>query len=63
PGSRPVVAAEVTGGLFLDQTVLTEQAVTGQAVVDTLLDAETSDGETMFADAFQGFAVSFARYC
>jgi hypothetical protein len=63
PGTRPVVAAEVAGGLFLDQAVLTEQAVTGQAVVDTLLDIETSDGETMFADAFQGFAVSFARYC
>lgn len=63
PGSRPVVAAEVAGGLFLDQDVLTEQAVTGQAVVDSLLDAQTSEGETMFADAFQGFAVSFARYC
>jgi Type I phosphodiesterase / nucleotide pyrophosphatase len=63
PGARPVVAAEVAGGLFLDQTVLTEQAVTGQTVVDALLAAETPGGETMFADAFQGFAVSFARYC
>lgn len=63
PGARPVVAAEVAGGLFLDQAVLTQQAVTGQAVVDALLDTETLGGETMFADAFQGFAVSFARYC
>ncbi|HEU4355012.1 MAG TPA: hypothetical protein VFT27_05435 [Actinomycetota bacterium] len=63
PGARPVVAAEVAGGLFLDQAVLTEQAVTGQAVVDALLETETPGGETMFEDAFQGFAVSFARYC
>jgi hypothetical protein len=63
PGGRPVVAAEVAGGLFLDQAVLTEQTVTGQVVVDTLLRSETPDGETMFVDAFQGFAVSFARYC
>jgi hypothetical protein len=63
PGARPVVAHEVAGGLFLDQDVLTEQEITGQVVVDALLEAETPDGETMFADAFQGFAVSFARYC
>lgn len=63
PGARPVVAAEVAGGLFLDQDVLTEQEVTGQVVVDALLAAETPGGETMFADVFQGFAVSFARYC
>jgi hypothetical protein len=43
--------------------VLTAQAITGQVVVDQLLAAETPEGESMFADAFQGFAVSFARYC
>ncbi len=63
PGARPVVAGEVAGGLFLDQEVLTAAGVTGQAVVDPLLAAETPSGETMFADAFQGFAVSFVRYC
>lgn len=63
PGGRPVVAGTVPGGLFLDQEVLTAQGITGQVVVDALLSAQTPDGETMFADAFQGFAVSFARYC
>lgn len=63
PGERPVVEAAVAGGLFLDQTVLEEQRITGRVVVEALLDAETADGERMVADAFQGFAVSFARYC
>ena len=63
PGERRVVAETVPGGLFLNQAVLTAQKITGQVVVDRLLDARTPQGETMFADAFQGFAVSFARYC
>lgn len=63
PGSRRVVAAVVAGGLFLDQEVLTESGVTGQVAVDAMLDATTSTGREMMADAFQGFAVSFARYC
>jgi hypothetical protein len=63
PGARPVIAETVPGGMFLDQDVLTAQAITGQVVVDQLLAAETPEGESMFADAFQGFAVSFARYC
>jgi len=63
PGQRPVVAATVAGGLFLDQGVLAERGITGQVVVDALLSAETPEGERMVADAFQGFAVSFSRYC
>jgi hypothetical protein len=63
PGDRPVVTATVAGGLFLDQSVLSAQRITGQVVVDALLAAETPDGERMVADAFQGFAVSFSRYC
>ena len=63
PGDRPVIAQAVTGGFFLDQTTLTAGGITGQAVVDATLDATSPDGETMTADAFQGFAVSFARYC
>ncbi len=62
-GDRPIVAAAVPGGLFLDQQALAALGVTGQAAVDALLDARGPDGETMMADAFQGFAVSFARYC
>jgi hypothetical protein len=57
------VAATVAGGLFLDQGVLAERGITGQVVVDALLSAETLEGERMVTDAFQGFAVSFSRYC
>ena len=63
PGDAPAVAATVAGGLFLDQAVLREEQVTGQVAVDALLSASGPSGERMLADAFQGFAVSFARYC
>jgi hypothetical protein len=63
PGDAPAVAATVAGGLFLDQAVLRDQQVTGQVAVDALLSASGPSGERMLADAFQGFAVSFARYC
>jgi Type I phosphodiesterase / nucleotide pyrophosphatase len=63
PGDAPAVAATVPGGLFLDQAVLRDEQVTGQIAVDALLVATRPDGERMLADAFQGFAVSFARYC
>ncbi len=63
PGEEPVVAATVPGGLFLDQDVLARAGATGQAIVDALLALRTRDGERMMADAFQGFAVSFATYC
>jgi Type I phosphodiesterase / nucleotide pyrophosphatase len=63
PGDAPPVAATVPGGLFLDQSVLHDEQVTGQVAVDALLAATGPDGERMLADAFQGFAVSFARYC
>jgi hypothetical protein len=63
PGEASVVSEAVPGGLFLDQTVLAREEITGQVVVDALLASEGPDGERMVADAFQGFAVSFARYC
>ncbi len=63
PGDRPVVAEAVAGGLFLDQSTLTAEGITGQTVVDALLSAEDRGGEPVMADAFQGFAVSFSRYC
>jgi hypothetical protein len=63
PGDAPAVAATVAGGMFLDQTVLRDEQVTGQVAVDALLSASGPSGERMLADAFQGFAVSFARYC
>ncbi len=63
PGEARAVAATVPGGVFLDQAVLREQQITGQVAVDAMLSARGPDGERMLADAFQGFAVSFARYC
>lgn len=63
PGSRPAVAATVGGGVFLDQAALTQAKVTGQVAVDALLGVTDLEGREMMADAFQGFAVSFARYC
>lgn len=63
PGDAPAVAATVPGGLFLNQSVLRDEQVTGQVAVDALLSATGPSGERMLADAFQGFAVSFARYC
>jgi hypothetical protein len=63
PGEAPAVAATVPGGIFLDRRALTEAQVSGQVAVDALLGVTGSDGREMMADAFQGFAVSFARYC
>ncbi|MGZ8604426.1 MAG: hypothetical protein ACXWX9_06665 [Actinomycetota bacterium] len=63
PGNDAAVAASVPGGLFLDQDVLTRAAVTGQVAVDALLGVTDRQDREMMADAFQGFAVSFARYC
>jgi type I phosphodiesterase/nucleotide pyrophosphatase len=63
PGEAPAVAATVPGGIFLDQQALTDARVSGQVAVDALLDVTRPDGREMMVDAFQGFAVSFARYC
>lgn len=63
PGDARAVAATVPGGLFLDQAVLRDQHSTTQVAVDAILSVNGPDGERMLADAFQGFAISFARYC
>jgi hypothetical protein len=60
----PVVAASVSGGLFLDRAAMTASGVTSDAVVRAM-EAMTSPpfGESVFADAYPGFAVGFSRYC
>jgi hypothetical protein len=63
PGGTRVIAGAVPGGVFLDQSVMAQQHISGQAVVDAMLGAKATDGAQVFRDAFQGFAVSFARYC
>jgi hypothetical protein len=60
--SGPIVAAAVPGGLFLDQDVLAADGLSSGAVVGPML-GMTEGGRKVFADAFPGFAVSFARYC
>jgi hypothetical protein len=62
--ARPLVQTVVPGGLFLDQGVLEEYGLSSNAAVQTMLQMQSpSGGEKLFADAFPGFAVSFARYC
>jgi hypothetical protein len=60
--SSPIVEAAVPGGLFLDQDVLAADGLSSGAVVGPML-GMTDRGRKVFADAFPGFAVSFARYC
>ena len=62
-GDAPIVAEAVPGGLFLDEATLTNEQISGDAAVQALLRVTTPDGQRMMTDAFQGFAVSFARYC
>ena len=62
-GDTPIVAEAVPGGLFLDQATLAAEQISGDAAVQALLRVTTPGGQRMMADAFQGFAVSFARYC
>jgi hypothetical protein len=66
--SRPLtdgslVEAATTGGLFLDRATLAGEGVSGSLAVDAMLAMAGPDGSPLFADAFQGFAVSFGRYC
>lgn len=58
-----LVNASVAGGLFLDQAVMTKEGVTGQVAQQALGGLDDSGGRPLMADTFQGFAVSFGRYC
>jgi hypothetical protein len=62
-GSEPVVESAVPGGLFLDQAVLGKEDISPQTVVTAMLGLHAPGGGPLLADAFPGFAVSFARYC
>ncbi len=59
----PLIEAAIPGGLFLDRDALTEAGITGRVVQESLLDLRAGAGSPLFADAFQGYAVSFGRYC
>ncbi len=62
-GDQNVIAGAVPGGLFLDQEALAREGISGDAVVQSMLQVTAPDGARVFDDAFQGFAVSFGRYC
>jgi hypothetical protein len=57
-----VVERTASGGLFLDQQVLADEEITKDQVVSALRGVEFA-GRPVFADAFPGIAVSFARFC
>lgn len=60
----PVVAASVSGGLFLDDAAMAAGGVTSDAVVRAMETLRSPSFATpLFADAYPGFAVSFSRYC
>jgi Type I phosphodiesterase / nucleotide pyrophosphatase len=61
--SIPIVEAAVPGGLFLDEAALAKEGVTGQVAQEALASVSSPAGGPLMAQAFQGFAVSFARYC
>jgi hypothetical protein len=58
-----LVEGSVAGGLFLDRDVMTKAGVTGQVAQQALAGLDDGSGEPLMADTFQGFAVSFGRYC
>ncbi len=61
-GAR-LVSGVVPGGLFLDQRELAKLGVSGDAAVQALMQVTDGRGRRIMDDSFQGFAVSFARYC
>jgi hypothetical protein len=63
PGEARSVESTVPGGLFLDQDALRREGVTGLVAVEAMRSATGTEGRPILADAFQGFAVSFGRYC
>jgi hypothetical protein len=63
PGDPNVIAGAVSGGLFLDQSALAKEGISGDAVVQATVAVTAPDGTRVFEDAFQGFAVSFGKYC
>jgi hypothetical protein len=58
-----LVEASVPGGLFLDQAVLTQAGITGQVAQRALAGITAPDGSPLMSDTFQGFFVSFGKYC
>lgn len=58
-----LVEAATPAGFFLDRATLASERVPGSAAVDALLATTGPGGGPLLADVFQGYAVSFGRYC
>jgi hypothetical protein len=57
-----VTEAAVPGGLFLDQSALTELELSEDVVIDELEQLRGPEG-VLFEDVFPAIAVTFSRYC
>ena len=63
-GIGGVIAAPTAGGLFIDQESALEAGIATQRIVDAMRALPDADGnESLFADAFPAFAVTFGTYC
>jgi hypothetical protein len=58
-----VVAAQGSGGLFIDRDISSQRSITADTVATAMGAARGYDGAVLFTDTFPSFAVSFARYC
>jgi hypothetical protein len=63
PGSTPVIAGTVAGGIFLDQDTLAQANVSSNVAVQALQNERAPGGGDLMADAYPSFAVSFGMYC
>lgn len=58
-----VVQAAVPGGLFLNQDVVADEALSDDQVLDALSSVSDVTDRKAFADVFPAIAVSFGRFC
>ncbi len=58
-----VVQAAAPGGLFLNQDVVADEAVTDDQILDALSSVTDVTDRKAFADVFPAIAVSFGRFC
>jgi hypothetical protein len=61
--ARDPIAAQTAGGLFLDPSALQADGLSADAVVEAARGLDGPGGRPLFADAYPGFSVAFARYC
>ena len=60
---RPLVAALVPGGVFVDQENLSRLKESDDLVLNEMLSLRDENGDRLMADAFPSIAISFRRFC